>query len=173
MNSSSIINSSGSAEGRMPRVHPCLWFDEQAEQAAEHYLSVFPNSRLGAITRYGPGGRMREGLAMTVSLELDGSMLTLLNGGPMFTHSPAASLVLTVQSQQELDRYWQSLSAVPEAERCGWLKDRWGIHWQVVPQQLMALMQQPDSPGKRRVGEALMQMRKIELPTLLAAYHGH
>ena len=153
-----------------PLVHSCWWMDDQAEAAAEHYVSVFPRSQVQTVTRYGAGGRMAEGLALTVTLSLDGAPLTLLNGGPAFRHTPAASLVISVQTQEEIDHYLSALSAVPEAEQCGWLQDRWGVHWQIVPQPLMTRLQGPDHPGRQRMMAALMQMRRLDLAALLAAH---
>lgn len=155
-----------------PLIHTCLWFDTEAEAAAEFYASVFPRSQVTAITRYGPAMPMPEGLALTVELLLDGTRLTLLNGGPGHPHTLAASLVVTVHTQAELERYMDRLSAAPEAEQCGWLKDRYGVSWQLVPEPLMQRLKGPDGAAKQRMMAALMGMKRLHLPSLLAAYDG-
>ena len=153
-----------------PRVHPCLWFDRQAEEVAQFYTTVFPNSRVTEITRYSAGAPMPEGTALTVSFELDGQTFTAINGGPQYTHSPAMSLVVTCNSQDEVDRYWAALSAVPEAEQCGWLVDRYGVSWQIVPQQVMDMLQSTNAAGKQRMMTALMPMHKIDIAALQNAF---
>lgn len=154
-------------------IHTCLWFDTQAEDAARHYLSVFPGARITGILHYGPGGPLPEGTPMLVTLELAGHTVSLLNGGPHYTLSPAASLVVRCADQDEVDRCWAALSAVPEAEMCGWLVDRWGVSWQIVPALLMDRLSGPPGPGVQRMTTALRLMRKIDIAALERAYHGH
>lgn len=153
-----------------PRIHTCLWFDRDAEQAAEFYVSLFPRSHITGVTRYGAGAPLPEGTALTVSYELDGQTFTALNGGPHFKLSPAVSLVVGCDTQAELDRWWGQLSAVPAAERCGWLVDRYGLSWQIVPRQLMPMLQHPDAARRQRVSTALMGMGKLDLAALQHAF---
>jgi predicted 3-demethylubiquinone-9 3-methyltransferase (glyoxalase superfamily) len=155
-----------------PRWHPCLWFDGQAEAAAAFYVSVFPNSRIREVLRYAEGGRLPAGTPLLVDFELDGQPLSALNADVAMPHTHAISLVVRCDSQAELDHYWQHLSAVPEAERCGWLTDRWGVSWQVVPERLMAMLRDPDGAARARVQQALMAMRKIDLGALERAFRG-
>lgn len=158
----------------MPRIVSCLWFDRQAEEAARFYVSIFPNSKLGKIARYPeglPGDRAGE--VLTVEFELDGKPFTGLNGGPDFTFSEAISFQIDVEDQAELDRYWQALLADGGVEsQCGWLKDRFGLSWQVVPVQLARLMASPDRAAAGRVAAAMMQMVKLDIGRLEAAAAG-
>lgn len=154
------------------RIHTCLWFHTQAEEAAQFYTAVLPNARITGVLRHGPGEPLPEGAALLVSLDLDGHAVSLLNGGPHFTLTPAASLVLCCTDQAELDRHWAALSAVPEAEMCGWLVDRFGVSWQVIPTQLMERLAGPPGPGVQRMTTALRQMRKLDIATLERAYLG-
>lgn len=158
----------------MPKITNCLWFDTQAEEAAKVYVSVFPNSKIGQISRYPesvPGDRA--GQVLTVEFELDGVRFTGLNGGPMFTHSEAISFQIDCQDQAEVDHYWDALLAGGGTEnQCGWLKDRFGVSWQVIPVQLAALMTGPDKAAVGRVGDALMKMAKLDIATLEAAAAG-
>jgi predicted 3-demethylubiquinone-9 3-methyltransferase (glyoxalase superfamily) len=153
-----------------PRVHTCLWFDRQAEEVAQFYTSVFPNSRITETTRYGAASHMPEGTVLTVSFELARQTLTAINGGPQYAHTPAMSLVVTCTSQDEIDHYWAALSAVPKAEQCGWLVDRYGVSWQIVPQQVMNMLQQPNAAAKHRMLAALMQMKKLNIAALQSAF---
>ena len=152
------------------RIQPCLLFDTQAEEAARFYVSVFPNSRIGAITRYGAGAQLPEGAVLTIDFELDGQPHTALNGGPHFRFSPAVSLVVRCDSQPEVDHYWQRLSAVPEQERCGWLQDCYGLSWQIVPEQLMAQLQHPDAARRQSVTLAMLAMGKLDIAALQHAF---
>ncbi|MEZ5921319.1 MAG: VOC family protein [Parvularculaceae bacterium] len=155
------------------RLSTCLWFDCDAEEAVTFYVSLFPNSRILSISRYSAGGRMEEGLAMLVRFELDGVEYAALNGGPMFKHSEAASIVALCEDQAELDRVWNALIADGGAESmCGWCKDRFGLSWQVLPAMLGDMMGRPASPGKARAWEGLMSMRKIDISALEKAYAG-
>lgn len=155
-----------------PHLHTCLWFDTQAEEAAGFYTALFPNSRITQVLRYGTGDPMPEGTAMLVSLELDGHALSLLNGGPHYHHSPAASLVVSCADQAEVDRCWAALSAVPEAEMCGWLVDRYGVSWQIAPRFVLERMQEAPSPARQRLTMAMRQMRKLDIAALERAYAG-
>ncbi|HEX8961128.1 MAG TPA: VOC family protein [Geobacteraceae bacterium] len=159
-------------EKRIQRITPFLWFDDQAEKAAEFYTSVFPESQIMTLTRYSKeaaqaSGRP-EGSAMTVVFRLDGQEFIALNGGPAFRFTEAISFVVSCASQDEVDRYWESLSAGgdEEAQQCGWLKDRFGVSWQVVPTALGDLLSDPDSDKSRRVMQALLQMKKIVIADL-------
>lgn len=157
----------------MQKIFPCLWFGDQAEAAAEHYVSVFDRSRVLEVSRYGPGAPLPEGTALVVTIEIDGSVVRLLNGGTDLPFSDATSLVVQAQSQDEVDRLWEALTADGGAPgRCGWLTDRFGYSWQVVPDRLGELMQQPDPAAAARVVTALMGMSKISLPELEAAAQG-
>ena len=147
----------------MPQQIPCLWFDGQAEQAAAHYTSIFPNSSTGEVTRYGADMPMPEGTAMTVSFTLDGQQYVALNGGPQFPHSEAISFQIMCADQEEADHYWTSLTDGGEESMCGWLKDRFGVSWQVMPTELMSLLSDPDPGRARRATEAMMQMRRIDI----------
>ena len=155
---------------KLPRIHTCLWFEHQAEEAARFYVSVFPRSRVTQVTRYPAGGHMPEGTVLTVGFELDGVPLMALNGSASFPHSPAMSLVVTCDSQQEVDEYWGRLSAVPEKEQCGWLVDRFGVSWQIVPAELMDMVRHKDAHRRKRVFDALMPMRKLDIAALRRAF---
>jgi predicted 3-demethylubiquinone-9 3-methyltransferase (glyoxalase superfamily) len=162
-------------QDRFQRITPFLWFDDQAEDAARFYTSVFPSSRVGATTRYtkesaAVSGR-KEGSVMTVAFTLDGLEFTALNGGPQFRFTEALSLVVNCRTQAEVDHYWARLSegGDPDAQQCGWLKDRFGVSWQVVPVELPALLADPDPEKARRATEAMMQMKKLDLEALRRA----
>lgn len=154
------------------RIAPCLWFDSQAEEAADFYIGIFPNSKVTAISRYGDAGfeihRKPKGSVLTVAFELDGQSFTALNGGPMFTFNEAISLQANCDGQHEVDYYWEKLSAGgdPQAQQCGWLKDRFGVSWQVVPNGLDELLNDPDSRKSERTMQALFQMKKLDIDEL-------
>jgi predicted 3-demethylubiquinone-9 3-methyltransferase (glyoxalase superfamily) len=150
----------------MPKNTPCLWFDTQGELAAEHYVSIFPNSRILDVTHYGSAGPRPEGTVMTVSFELDGRPFLALNGGPEFSFSEAVSFQVDCADQAEVDHYWERLSDGGEEGPCGWLKDRFGLSWQIVPRVLPELLAQPDAGKAQRVMAAMLQMRKIEIAAL-------
>jgi len=158
----------------MPNLTPCLWFDRDAEEAARFYVSIFPNSKMGKIARYPenlPGDRA--GQVLTVEFELDGKPFTGLNGGPEFKFSEAISFQIEVENQAELDRYWTALLAGGGQEsQCGWLKDRFGLSWQVVPKQLAQLIASEDKDKAGRVAAAMMQMVKLDIAKLEAAAAG-
>jgi predicted 3-demethylubiquinone-9 3-methyltransferase (glyoxalase superfamily) len=148
------------------KITPCLWFDTEGEEAAEFYTSVFPNSRIVEVTRYGSAGPRAEGTVMTVSFELDGREFLALNGGPDFTFSEAVSFQVHCETQEELDDFWSRLSDGGEEGPCGWLKDRYGLSWQIVPKVLTELLSDPDQERAQRVMSAMLTMRKIEIDEL-------
>ena len=150
----------------MQKLTPCLWFDTEGEEAARFYVSVFPRSTIGEITRYGSAGPRREGMVMTVSFELDGQTFTALNGGPDFTFNEAISFEVSCESQEEVDMFWSKLSEGGEQGPCGWLKDRFGVSWQIVPTRLVELLADPDREKSQRVMQAMLGMRKIEIAEL-------
>jgi predicted 3-demethylubiquinone-9 3-methyltransferase (glyoxalase superfamily) len=152
------------------RITPFLWFDGQAEEAAKFYVSIFPNSKVLSTSRYGEGGPGPKGKVMTVGFELDGLSCTALNGGPMFKFTEAISLVVHCETQAEVDHYWDKLSAGGQQVQCGWLKDKYGLSWQVVPNALIELVQDKDPAKSQRVMAAMMQMKKIDIAGLKAAY---
>ena len=156
----------------MPRTTPCLWFDTQGEDAAKFYTSVFPNSRVTDVTRYGEAGPRPAGMALTVEFELDGQAYTALNGGPEFTFSEAISFQVDCKDQDEVDHYWTQLSEGGEEGPCGWLKDKFGLSWQVVPRALPELLGDPDQEKAQRVMAAMMGMKKIDVAGLQRAYDG-
>ncbi len=150
----------------MQRITPNLWFDTEGEQAAEFYTSVFPNSRIVEVARYGSAGPRPEGTVMTVSFELDGQSFVTLDGGPEFTFSEAISLEVSCESQDEVDEYWRKLSEGGKEGPCGWLKDRFGVSWQIVPTALPKLLADPDREKSQRVMQAMLKMGKIEIDEL-------
>jgi len=148
---------------------PCLWFDTDGEDAARFYTSLFPNSRIVEISRYGEAGPRQAGTVMVVSFELDGRPFTALNGCPDCTFSEAVSFQVDCADQAEVDRYWEALSEGGEEGPCGWLKDRFGVSWQVVPKRLTELLTDSDAERAQRVMKAMLGMRKIEIAGLEAA----
>lgn len=150
----------------MPAPTPMLWFDTEAEPAAEFYTSVFPNSTIVEVTHYGSAGPRKEGLVMTVAFELDGQKLVALNGGPDFTFSEAVSFVVDCETQEEVDSYWEELSEGGEKGPCGWLKDKFGLSWQVTPTALPRLLADPDTEKAQRVMAAMLEMQKIDIEAL-------
>lgn len=160
------------------RITPCLWFADQGEQAAEYYIGIFPNSRIVKISRYSEAGhevhRMPAGSVLTVDFELDGQRFTALNGGPVFTFNEAISFQIDCEDQAEMDYYWDRLTAGgdPNAQQCGWLKDRFGVSWQIAPTRLADMMSDPDQEKSDRVMNALLKMKKLDLAELERAYRG-
>jgi len=154
----------------MQKITTFLWFDKEAEEAAKHYVSIFKNSSILGLTRYGDAGPGPKGSVMTVNFVLDGQELVALNGGPHFKFTEAISLVVNCETQQEVDEMWEKLSAGGQPGQCGWLKDKFGLSWQVVPKGLGALLQDKDPARSKRVMAALMQMRKLDLNRLQQAY---
>ncbi|KAF1026818.1 MAG: hypothetical protein GAK40_01181 [Burkholderia plantarii] len=163
---------------RIQRITPFLWFDHEAEAAAHFYVSVFDDARITRVVRYGRAGARAvgqpEGTVMTVAFELAGQAFQAINGGPVFRISPAVSFVVNCETQAEIDRYWEALAAggdVP-SQQCGWLKDRFGVSWQIVPQRLPDLLSEADAAQANRVMSALMTMTKLDLATLERAAAG-
>jgi predicted 3-demethylubiquinone-9 3-methyltransferase (glyoxalase superfamily) len=156
----------------MPTITPFLWFDTDAEPAAEFYTSVFPNSRIVEVAHYGSAGPRPEGMVMTVSFELDGQKVVALNGGPDFTLNEAFSFAVSCETQDEVDSYWETLSEGGEEGPCGWLKDKFGLSWQIVPTALPRLLSDPDPEKAQRVMAAMLEMKKIDIETLQRAAEG-
>ena len=154
----------------MQRISPCLWFDNQAEEAVNFYLSIFKNSKIKTMTRYGDAGPGPKGSVMVVAFELDGVEFIALNGGPVFKFNEAVSLSISCRSQAEVDHYWDKLTAGGAEGQCGWLKDKYGVSWQVVPLQLTELMASTDSPRVKRMTEAMFKMKKLDIATLEKAF---
>jgi predicted 3-demethylubiquinone-9 3-methyltransferase (glyoxalase superfamily) len=150
----------------MPQLTPCLWFDTEGEDAAELYTSVFPNSKILDVARYGSAGPRPEGTVMTVSFELDGQKFLALNGGSDFTFNEAVSFQIHCRDQDEVDHYWEKLGEGGQPGPCGWLKDRFGLSWQVVPNRLPELLGDPDREKAQRVMAAMLEMGKIEIAEL-------
>jgi len=156
----------------MQRIAPCLWFDDQAEEAAKFYTSIFRNSKIVTITRYGDAGRefhgKPAGSVMTVAFELDGQQFTALNGGPVFKFNEAISLQVNCDTQEEVDYFWERLSegGDEKAQQCGWLKDKYGVSWQIVPTALVEMLQDKDAGKSERVMTALLQMKKLDIQAL-------
>ena len=156
----------------MQPITPCLWFDDKAEQAVRFYTSILPNSKIGQISHYGASGPRPKGLVMTVAFKLNGQDFMALNGGPNFTFSPAISLVIKCETQDEIDRYWDKLSADKDAEQCGWLKDKFGVSWQIVPAIIERLVADADPAKAERVMAAVMKMKKLDIAELKRAHAG-
>ena len=156
----------------MPQITPFLWFDTQAEEAAKFYVSIFPNSKITATSRYGETGPGPKGSVMTVGFELDGRSFTALNGGPNFQFNEAVSFLVHCKDQAEVDYYWDKLGAGGTPNVCGWLKDKYGLAWQVTPDILMDLIQDKDAAKSQRVMKAMMGMKKIDIAGLRKAAAG-
>jgi predicted 3-demethylubiquinone-9 3-methyltransferase (glyoxalase superfamily) len=150
----------------MQAITPCLWFDTQGEDAAKFYTSVFPDSKILGISRYGSAGPRPEGMVMTVQFELDGQQFVALNAGPEFTFGEAISFQVSCETQEEVDRYWNLLTEGGEEGPCGWLKDKFGVSWQIVPTALPRLLTDPDHEKSQRVMAAMLKMHKIEIDEL-------
>jgi predicted 3-demethylubiquinone-9 3-methyltransferase (glyoxalase superfamily) len=155
----------------MQKITPFLWFDTQAEEAANFYVSIFRNSRIVAVSRYGDTGPGPRGSVMTVAFELDGQRFTGLNGGPQFKFTEAISLSVACKTQAEIDELWDKLSQGGQEVQCGWLKDKYGLSWQVVPERLSELVSGADPKKSNKVMEALLQMKKLDIATLERAYN--
>jgi predicted 3-demethylubiquinone-9 3-methyltransferase (glyoxalase superfamily) len=154
------------------KITPFLWFDSNAEEAVNYYVSVFPGAKLGKVARYGEAGPGPKGSVMTASFELFGLEFTALNGGPHYKFSPATSFVIHCDDQNEVDRYWDKLSAGGQVQQCGWLTDRFGVTWQVVPRALLELIQDKDAAKAKRTMEAMMKMVKLDIAALKRAAAG-
>lgn len=157
----------------MQKITPFLWFDNQAEEAVNFYTSIFRNSKIVNVARYGEDGAKAsgqpKGSVMTVAFELDGQPFLALNGGPVFSFTPAISFVVDCKNQEEVDRLWDELSAGGEPQQCGWLKDKYGVSWQIVPAVLGELMSHPDPARSQRVMQAMLQMTKLDINGLQQA----
>jgi predicted 3-demethylubiquinone-9 3-methyltransferase (glyoxalase superfamily) len=156
----------------MPKITPCLWFDTQGEEAARFYTSIFPNSEILDVVRYGDAGPGAAGTVMTVSFVLDGQEFVALNGGPEFSFNEAVSFQVGCDSQDEVDHFWDRLSEGGEEGPCAWLKDRYGVSWQIVPTRLPELLRDPDPAKSQRVMTAMLGMKKIDIDTLETAANG-
>ena len=156
----------------MKHIYPCLWLDDKAEEAANFYVAIFKNSRITSTSRYGDAGPRPKGTVMVVTFELDGEKFMGLNGGPQFKFSPAISLVAKCESQQEVDHFWEELSAGGEKGRCGWLTDKFGVSWQIVPTALDEMMSKGDAAKSNAVMKALLRMDKLDIQGLRKAYQG-
>lgn len=154
----------------MQKITPFLWFDNQAEEAMNFYTSIFKNSKIGDVARYGEGGPGPAGMVMTASFQLDGQEFMALNGGPHFTFTEAISLFVNCETQQEVDELWEKLSEGGEESQCGWLKDKYGLSWQIVPTILSELLNDQDPEKSKRVMEAMLKMTKIDIKALKQAY---
>ena len=162
----------------MQKITTCLWFDNQAEEAANFYASIFKNSKIGNITRYGKEGyeihKREAGTVMTMDFEIEGQKFTGLNGGPVFKFNDAISFVVNCKTQKEVDYYWEKLSEGGDerAQQCGWLKDKYGVSWQIVPDIMSELIGNPTSEKSQRAVKAMLQMKKIDIEGLKKAYEG-
>jgi predicted 3-demethylubiquinone-9 3-methyltransferase (glyoxalase superfamily) len=160
----------------MQKIIPCLWFDDKAEEAAKFYASIFKNSKIGDVSRYGKEGYefhgKEDGTVMTVDFEIEGQKYVALNGGPIFKFNEAISFQVHCETQKEVDYYWEKLSegGDEKAQQCGWLKDKYGVSWQIVPVVLTKMLQDKDAKKSQRVMKALLQMRKLDIHTLTQAY---
>jgi len=154
----------------MQKITPFLWFDGKAEEAMNFYVSVFKNSKVVRVTRFGEGGPGPKGTVMSATFQLDGQDFFALNGGPQFTFTPAISFFVNCETQQEVDELWEKLSEGGKKERCGWLKDKYGVSWQIIPSALGKMLQDKDAEKSKRVMKAMLQMDKIDIQTLKQAY---
>lgn len=154
----------------MQKITPFLWFDDKAEEAMNFYVSIFKNSKVGRVTRYGEGGPGPKGTVMSATFQLDGQDFFALNGGPLFKFTEAISFFVNCETQQEVDELWEKLSAGGEKQRCGWLKDKYGLSWQIIPSVLGKFLQDKDAEKAKRVMQAMLQMEKIDIKRLQQAY---
>jgi len=156
----------------MQKITPFLWFDDKAEEAMNFYVSLFRNSSIGSVTCYGEAGPGPKGSVMSATFQLDGQEFYALNGGPHYKFTPAISLFITCESQEEVDMFWDKLSEAGRTDRCGWLQDRYGLSWQVIPSALGRMLGDNDRAKANRVMQAMLQMDKIDIATLQRAYDG-
>jgi len=154
----------------MQRITPFLWFDGKAEEAVNFYVSIFKNSKVVNVTRYGEAGPGPKGTVMSATFQLDGQPFMALNGGPLFTFSPAISFFVNCETQEEVDELWEKLSEGGEKQRCGWLKDKFGLSWQIIPTALGEMLQDKDAEKSSKVMRAMLQMDKIDIDILRRAY---
>ncbi len=156
----------------MSKITTCIWFDTQAKDAADFYVSVIPNSRITGVTHYGEAGPGPKGQVLTVTFELDGVPYMGLNGGPHFPLSPAVSISVTCQDQAEVDRLWDTLSEGGRQDQCGWVTDRFGLSWQIVPEQMQRMLSSGESEKSQRAMKAMLKMKKLDIAELERAYNG-
>lgn len=154
----------------MQKITPFMWFDDQAEEAVEFYTSIFKNSKPGTITRYSDAGPRPKGSVMTVNFQILGHKFIALNGGPEFSFTPAISFFVSCETQEEVDNYWEKLTEGGEEQPCGWLKDKYGVSWQIIPESMFEWINGEDEAGALRATEAMLQMKKIELEPIKQAY---
>jgi predicted 3-demethylubiquinone-9 3-methyltransferase (glyoxalase superfamily) len=157
-------------ENDMQKITPFLWFDGKAEEAMNFYISIFKNSKVVSVTRYGDAGPGPKGTVMAATFQLEGQAFTALNGGPQFTFSPAISFFVNCQTQQEVDELWERLSEGGEKQNCGWLRDKYGVSWQIIPSALGEMLNDTDRVKADRVMKAMLQMHKIDIRSLKQAY---
>jgi predicted 3-demethylubiquinone-9 3-methyltransferase (glyoxalase superfamily) len=156
----------------MQKITPFLWFDGKAEEAMNFYISIFKNSRVGRVTRYGEAGPGPKGTVMSATFQLEGQEFMALNGGPQFRFTPAISFFVNCETQQEVDELWEKLCEGGKKDRCGWLKDKYGLSWQIIPSALGKMLGDKDPEKSKRVMEAMLQMDKIDIKRLQEAYEG-
>lgn len=156
----------------MQKITPFLWFDDQAEEAARFYTSIFQNSKITGMAYYGEDSQKPEGTVMTVNFQLEGQDFIALNGGPYFTFTPAISLFVNCQNQAEVDELWARLTEGGEEEQCGWLKDKYGVSWQIIPVELLELISNSDAERSQRATQAMLQMVKIDIAKIKQAFEG-
>lgn len=154
----------------MQKITPFLWFDHQAEEAAEFYCTLFKDSKINSVSRYGEAGPLPAGTALTVSFQLEGQEFVALNGGPQYSFSPAISFYVSCATQTEVDELWTKLTAGGEEEQCGWLRDKFGLSWQIIPTQLIEMISDPNPEKARRATEAMFTMKKIDIEGIRQAY---
>jgi len=154
----------------MQKITPFLWFDGKAEEAMNFYTSIFKNSKVGRVSRYGEGGPGPKGSVMSATFQIEGQEFMALNGGPQFTFSPAISFFVNCETQEEVNELWEKLSAGGQKERCGWLKDKFGVSWQIIPAALGQMLGDKDAEKSKRVMQAMLRMEKIEIKALQQAY---
>jgi predicted 3-demethylubiquinone-9 3-methyltransferase (glyoxalase superfamily) len=155
----------------MQKITPFLWFNDQAEEAMHFYVSIFKNSKVGKVTRYGDAGPGAKGTVMSATFQLEGQEFFALNGGPQFSFTPAISFFVNCETQEEVNELWERLSAGGETQRCGWLKDKYGLSWQIIPSALGKMLQDKDAAKATRVMQAMLQMDKIDIEGLQQAYN--
>lgn len=156
----------------MQKITPCLWFDGKAEEAMNFYVSIFKNSKVGSVSRYGEAGPGPKGSVMVATFQLEGQEFMALNGGPQYTFSPAISFMVNCKAQEEVNELWEKLSEGGQIQQCGWLQDKFGVSWQIVPTALGELMRDKDPEKSKRVMQAMLKMKKLDIAELRRAYEG-